>query len=99
MGAFLLRLPPPTLHALRYKLLLCGVGLGVPLVLMPVMTHLWLRARAGNANYLYFQGYVWNVFWSLVLLEMVLALVKLDDAEDHGARRRAGGTSEIKKEK
>lgn len=88
VGAFLLRLPPPTLHGLRYKLLLCGVGLGVPLVLMPVMAHLWLRARAGNANYLFFQGYVWNVFWSFVLLEMVLALVKLDDG------RRRGKTKE-----
>lgn len=78
-AAFCLLLPSLTLHALRYKLLLFAVGLAVPATLMPVMGHLWLRARAGNANYLFFQGYVWNVVVTLVVLEMALLLVKLDD--------------------
>lgn len=85
-AAFFCLLPAPVLHALRFKLLLCGVGLAVPATLMPVMAHLWLRARAGNANYLFFQGYVWNVFSTLVVLEMALVLVKLDDVEEPSGR-------------
>lgn len=81
-AAFLLLLPTPTLQALRYKLLLCALGLGVAATLMPVMSHLWLRARAGNANYLFFQGYVWCVFMTLLVLEMALVLIKFDDREE-----------------
>jgi hypothetical protein len=103
LAAFLLHLPLPTLHRLRFKLLLCGVGLGVPGVLMPVMAHLWLRARAGNANYLFFQGYVWNVFWSLLVLEMALALLKLDEMDDPdgggGGGGDCGGGGKAKKSK
>ncbi len=89
-------LPPATLHALRYKLLLCAVGLGVPGVLLPVMSHLWLRARSGNANYVFFQGYVWNVFLSLLVLELAMALLKLDDdheteEEEAGETRKGAG--------
>lgn len=93
-AAFCLLLPSRTMHALRFKLLLFAVGLGVPATLMPVMSHLWLRARAGNANYLFFQGYVWNVVVTLVVLEMALVLVKLDEdgvegrVEEERGRRR-----------
>lgn len=60
------------------------------------MSHLWLRARSGNANYVFFQGYVWNVFLSLLVLELAMALLKLDDdheteEEEAGETRKGAG--------
>ncbi len=69
-------LHPDLLGALRPKLLLLGVGLVVPLVLGPVMRYLWLEARSGNANYLYFQTLVWSSFLMLLVLEVTVVLVQ-----------------------
>jgi len=82
---------PDLLMALRPKLLLLSVGVGIPLLLAPIMKYLWLDARSGNANYLYFQTLVWTVFHSLLVLEVTVVLVQ------HATKRRGG--DESKKEK
>ena len=82
---------PDLLLALRPKLLVLSVGVGVPLLLAPIMKYLWLDARSGNANYLYFQTLVWTVFHSLLVLEVTVVLVQ------HATERRGG--DESKKEK
>ena len=48
-----------------------GFGIFVPITMLPVMLHLWLRAGTGNANYFYFQGLAYNVFMALGVLQFI----------------------------
>lgn len=82
---------PDLLTALRPKLLVLSVGVGVPILLAPIMKYLWLDARSGNANYLYFQTLVWTVFHSLLVLEVTVVLVQ------HATKRRKEGDDEVTK--
>ncbi|EWM30401.1 conserved unknown protein [Nannochloropsis gaditana] len=88
MDVALLTLHPTLLMALPSKILLLGVGMGVPLVLSPIMSYLWLDARSGNANYLYFQTLVWSALNALLLLEVTVVLVReAARAEGRGQRK------------
>jgi hypothetical protein len=82
---------PDLLTALRPKLLVLSVGVGVPILLAPIMKYLWLDARSGNANYLYFQTLVWTVFHSLLVLEVTVVLVQ------RATKRRKEGDDEVTK--
>ena len=41
----------------------------VPIVLSPLMLSLWLGNASGNANFLFFQGFVLWVFYALAIIE------------------------------
>lgn len=94
---------PDLLTVLRPKLLLLSVGVGVPLILAPIMEYLWLDAQSGNANYLYFQTLVWTVFHSLLVLEVTVVLVQHatnrhrdeEESEKRIRRTRKGSNKEL----
>ena len=48
---------------------------------MPLMLHMWLELGSGNANFFYFQTLAYNVFVSLLVLELLKAAGQQRDAQ------------------
>lgn len=61
---------------LRNKVLV-AIGLLIPLVLSPLMFDLWVRIGTGNANYLFFQGFIMWIFFGLGLIEYIKVIKKM----------------------
>lgn len=57
------------------------LAIAVPVLVSPVMRHLWLHWGTGNANFLFFQGYAQWVSLVLFVLEYVSAYLKLKQGE------------------
>lgn len=46
-------------------------GTMIPLSLLPLMLHLWIKTETGNANYFYFQNLIFLLFFSGYILRLV----------------------------
>ena len=58
---------------MKYKAFI-SIGILIPLVVSPVMFHQWAYLGTGNANFLFFQGFVMWIFCALGLIEYAAAL-------------------------
>jgi phosphatidylinositol glycan class U len=66
----------PRIVARMRMLTFIGVGIWIPLLMLPVMIHVWLNAGTGNANYLYFQSLAYQVFLTLVVLQFAGGMMR-----------------------
>lgn len=60
--------------------LVCICGLGIPVVLYPVLYWMWLETNSGEANFLYFQCVAYNVFVAMLFLDFCGGSLRRDKA-------------------
>lgn len=69
----LLLMTPRTLARTTNKSLVSLVALPVPITLYVTDYWLWLETGSGNANYMFFQCLAYNVFFSVILIDVFAA--------------------------
>ena len=50
------------------------------IILIPLNYWMWMSTNAGNPNYMWFQCLAYMVFWSLLMQEFLMAVMKRDKA-------------------
>jgi len=72
---------PRTLARARCtSLLVCIVSLPMTIILILLNYWMWMSTNAGNPNYMWFQCLAYMVFWSLIMQEFLMAVMKRDKA-------------------
>merc|ERR1740117_2065911 len=84
----LIAMHPRTLAYTRV-LVATTVGIGLGMVGVMVMWHLWLRSKRGNSNYFYFQCLVYHVFQCILVTSFIGAEVKRNKVIRLGEKRCA----------
>ena len=80
-GLTLLSLSPRSFIRMPFKsIVVYPLCLPVPLTLYVIFYWTWLEVGSGNPNYLFFQCVAYNVFFSGILVNFIMATVQREKA-------------------